>query len=242
MFTETQLFKEKGKIKMIAHRGVSGLELENTCPAFVAAGVKSYYGIETDVHYTKDGHFVVCHDSNLLRVAGVDMVIEETDFEALRAVRFNDIVDDMPRGDVFVPTLEEYLHICKKYEKDAILEIKGTWSDAYTARLVQAVDNAGMKETTTFIAFSAESCFGVRKAYPEAKIQFLSSNDPAASVAFCIENQFDADFAHGIITPETVEALHSAGLFVNCWTVNDLDTAERMKTCGVDYITTNILE
>ena len=242
MAKSTVLFENKSSIKMIAHRGLSGLERENTCPAFVAAGVKSYHGIETDVHRTKDGHFVVCHDSNLLRVAGVDIIIEETDFETIRAVRFNDIVDDMPRGDVFVPTLEEYLHICKKYEKEAILEIKGTWSDADTAGLVHAVDAAGMKESTTFISFSAESCFGVRKAHPEAKIQFLSSKTPLASVAFCIENRFDADFAHGIITPETVEALHSAGLSVNCWTVNDLDTAERMKTCGVDYITTNILE
>ena len=37
---------------MVAHRGVSGLERENTCPAFVAAGVKSYWGIETDIHYS----------------------------------------------------------------------------------------------------------------------------------------------------------------------------------------------
>jgi glycerophosphoryl diester phosphodiesterase len=33
-------FENKGNIKMIAHRGLSGLEKENTCPAFVAAGVK----------------------------------------------------------------------------------------------------------------------------------------------------------------------------------------------------------
>ena len=31
-------FENKGNIKMIAHRGLSGLEKENTCPAFVAAG------------------------------------------------------------------------------------------------------------------------------------------------------------------------------------------------------------
>ena len=49
----TKLFTDKGNVKMIAHRGVSGLERENTCPAFVAAGVKSYYGIETDVHVKK---------------------------------------------------------------------------------------------------------------------------------------------------------------------------------------------
>ena len=35
-------FENKGNVQMIAHRGVSGLELENTSPAFIAAGVKRY--------------------------------------------------------------------------------------------------------------------------------------------------------------------------------------------------------
>ena len=56
--------------KMVAHRGLSGLERENTCPAFVAAGNRSYYGVETDVHVTKDGQFVIIHDETTERVSG----------------------------------------------------------------------------------------------------------------------------------------------------------------------------
>ena len=48
-----------GGVKMIAHRGLSGLERENTAAAFVAAGNRSYYGMETDIHRTKDGRFIV---------------------------------------------------------------------------------------------------------------------------------------------------------------------------------------
>ena len=59
-------------IRMIAHRGVSGLERENTNAAFVAAGNRSYYGIETDVHRTKDGHYVIFHDDNMLRLTGIN--------------------------------------------------------------------------------------------------------------------------------------------------------------------------
>lgn len=44
-------------VRMIAHRGVSGLERENTCAAFVAAGNRSYFGIETDVYQTADGNY-----------------------------------------------------------------------------------------------------------------------------------------------------------------------------------------
>ena len=35
----------KGKTKLIAHRGLSGIETENTAAAFVAAGNRDYYGI-----------------------------------------------------------------------------------------------------------------------------------------------------------------------------------------------------
>lgn len=51
-------------VKIIAHRGLSGLERENTYPAFVAAGNRSYFGIETDIHKTKDGKFIIIHDHN----------------------------------------------------------------------------------------------------------------------------------------------------------------------------------
>ena len=38
---------EKGNVGVVAHRGLSGIERENTASAFVAAGNRSYYGIET---------------------------------------------------------------------------------------------------------------------------------------------------------------------------------------------------
>ena len=63
----------KNSTKLVAHRGLSGIEKENTNAAFVAAGNRSYYGIETDIHRTADGRFVVCHDDDLKRVAGVDL-------------------------------------------------------------------------------------------------------------------------------------------------------------------------
>ena len=95
-------FENKGNVKMVAHRGVSGLERENTCPAFVAAGVKTYYGIETDVHVTLDGKYIIVHDDDLKRVAGLDMTIEGSNFDDLRAVRFTDRDGVTKRNDIFL--------------------------------------------------------------------------------------------------------------------------------------------
>ena len=67
---------EKKNTKIIAHRGLSGIEPENTNAAFVAAGNRSYFGIETDVHKTLDGEIVISHDAHLRRTAGVDIDTE----------------------------------------------------------------------------------------------------------------------------------------------------------------------
>ena len=77
--------------KMVAHRGCSGLEKENTLAAFIAAGNRSYWGVETDVHRTADGEYVVIHDSETGRVAGDNIVIENTSFEYIRSLRLKDI-------------------------------------------------------------------------------------------------------------------------------------------------------
>ena len=37
-------------VRMIGHRGIHHLEVGNTCSGFVAAGNRTYWGIETDVH------------------------------------------------------------------------------------------------------------------------------------------------------------------------------------------------
>ena len=69
---------EKKNTLLVAHRGLSGIERENTVAAFIAAGNRSYYGIETDIYRTADGKFAVSHDKTLQRVAGVDIRIEDT--------------------------------------------------------------------------------------------------------------------------------------------------------------------
>ena len=95
-------------------RGLSGLETENTCAAFVAAGNRSYFGIETDVHRTLDGQFVVIHDDDTLRVSGKLLPVEGSTLAQLRAITLHDWDGRPGRGDVCIPTLAEYIQICKK--------------------------------------------------------------------------------------------------------------------------------
>ena len=101
---------EKGNVQIVAHRGLSGLEKENTNSAFVAAGNReSYFGIETDTHRTLDGKYIIFHDDNTKRMAQDSMVMEETNFDTLRHLRLFNKDGTRNRGDLIMPTLEEYI-------------------------------------------------------------------------------------------------------------------------------------
>ena len=235
-------FENKGNIKMVAHRGVSGLERENTCPAFVAAGVKSYFGIETDVLVTLDGKSIISHDTDLIRIADLDMGIHTSNFDDLRAVRFTDIDGVTPRGDMFLPSLEEYLSICKKYEKEAYLEICEVDLREHVLGMASVVERMGMMDSTTFITFNHSNLTDLRSVYPHAKAQLLTGKITQENIDFILDNKLDAGIYYPVLTREFVDLMHAYGRIVNVWTVDTLEDAERMRDMGVDVITSNILE
>ena len=239
---DTIKFENKGNIKMIAHRGVSGLEKENTCPAFVVAGVKSYYGIETDVHLTADGKFLIAHDDDFKRVAGVDAVIEESDFDTLRKIRITDTDGNINRADLFPPSLEEYICICKNYDKQAILEVKNPFPKDKIWELVEQIKSLGWYARTTFISFALENLVYIREKYFDSDVQWLLEECGDKEIAYMIENKMDADLCGYCVTKDTVDKLHAGGRKVNVWTLDSIEHAEMAKSAGVDFITSNILE
>ena len=148
------IYIDFGKTLPVAHRGLSFIERENTMPAFIAAGNRPYYGIETDIHITSDGKFVCCHDHNTGRVAGGDaMVIEETSFDTLRSLLLTDIDGAKGRCDIRIPTLAEYITVCRDYEKQCILELKGTFSSEKLSEVVDIIKGLGYLDgSSTVIA------------------------------------------------------------------------------------------
>lgn len=240
---DTVKIESKNGCKIIAHRGCSALERENTSAAFVAAGNRTYFGIETDLYRTKDGKFAISHDPSLLRCGGVDIKIEESTLEELRAVTLFDIDGVSRRSDLRVPELSDYLSICKKYERAAVLELKSAFTDEEIAAILEIIRGFDYLASVIFISFNPENLLKLRAACAETVCQLLPpKNDPAWILRFCTENRIDLDAPHSALTQEIVDTVHGAGLLVNCWTVDDPAAAERMIALGVDFITTNRLE
>lgn len=72
----------------IAHRGLHDEDRnpENSVGAFNAA-IEAGYGIELDIHCSRDGRLVVFHDDNAKRLTGRDLKITSASFAELSALR-----------------------------------------------------------------------------------------------------------------------------------------------------------
>ncbi|MBO5007308.1 MAG: hypothetical protein J6D26_00540 [Clostridia bacterium] len=229
-------------VKVIAHRGLSGIEAENTNAAFVAAGNRSYWGIETDVHVAKDGTLIIIHDSNAERVTDVDMVVENAAGDELKKLRIIDKYDGAPRSDLTLPTLDEYIRICKKYDKIAVLELKEAMKAEDILRIYNLIKSADYLDKTVFISFCFDNLAEIKKINPNQKVQFLVKEWSIDLVSKLKQSGMDLDIRYKALTADRVEELHKYGIEVNCWTVDEKETAHALISYGVDYITTNILE
>ncbi len=231
-----------GKTLMVAHRGLSGLERENTASAFVAAGNRSYFGIETDIYRTSDGHFVVNHDGNAHRVGGVNVAMENTPWELLREVVLYDMDGTHDRYDLRLPSLENYISICKRYEKICVLELKSLFTPEETAAFIEVIKKYDYLDHVIFISFHYQDLLNVRAILPEQTCQYLTGDNSDELIEKLKADGIDMDIAHPSLNKERIDAMHRAGLKVNCWTVDDPARAEELAAWGVDFITSNILE
>ncbi|MBQ6845627.1 MAG: hypothetical protein IJO61_00720 [Oscillospiraceae bacterium] len=232
-------------VKIIAHRGLSGIERENTCPAFVAAGNRSYFGIETDVHVTKDGKFVIIHDDTTDRVTlGKENVnVEKNDYSKVEGIILPDLDKTTDRKDIRIPLLSEYIKICKKYEKICVLELKNHFKESDIEKLIDEIRALEYLDNVIFISFDFENCVNVRKLLPENDVQFLTSNEITKNlIENLVANKLNLDIYYKHLNAKNVELLHSKGIKVNCWTCDNKEGAEKLVSYGVDFITSNILE
>ena len=238
---DTVKLANKGNTKMVAHRGVSKLERENTMPAFIAAGNRSYWGIETDIHVTRDGKYIVYHDTNIQRLTGVDAVIEEQTFDYLRSLPIIDF-DEQPRVDLHMPSLEEYIKICKKYGKIAVLELKNTMPRENVHEVCDILLQLEYTDGVVVISFDYNNLLYVKEKLPAQKVQFLCSEYTDGLVETLKKDGMDLDINRKAVTKELIDLCHENGVEINAWTVDELEQAQSFVDMGIDYITTNIIE
>ena len=198
-----------GGTKMIAHRGLSGLETENTCAAFIAAGNRaSYFGVETDIHRTGDGNFILHHDPDTARVGKEKLVIEQTDFSTLRDLTLYDKASGKKRADLHLPTLEEYIGICRHYEKFCVLELKSDFTDGEIREIIASIEKLQWLDHVIFISFHYENLLRVRKVKPQQPCQFLTERFTPDLLTLLIKDDIDLDIYYPALTKQDIALCH----------------------------------
>ncbi len=238
----TDKFNKKN-MQVIAHRGVCRLETENTLAAFIAAGNRSYFGIETDVHVTADKEFAIFHDDHTDRVSNARLTVEECTMAQLQELVLNDRNTGETRIDLRIPKLTDYIKTCKHYEKKAVLELKNRFSRDDIGLMIGMIKALEYLDDVIFISFSWDNLMDIRSYLPGQTVQYLTGEYVTDELLEkLVKEEVDLDIQHSHLTKEVLDYLHDHGRKVNVWTVISVADGEKYADWGVDYITTNNLE
>lgn len=222
---------------VIAHRGASGHQPENTLGAYELAIEMRSDMLELDLHQTRDDEIVVMHDAKLEGLGGSGEVGDAT----LAQVRALDA-----GGGARVPTLAEVLDgFAARIPLN--LEIKwGAGGDypGLEGRVLAALAERGLGADILFSSFRPSILARLRTSDSESRLALLISPRSGLSVADAIAHatQLGAEalnpyFAQ--VDAALVAAAHAATLAVNTYTVDAEDWMRRFVELGVDGIFTN---
>ena len=106
-------------IETIAHRGYVAKGVENSIEALEGAAEIGADYVEFDIILTKDNKFVVMHDYNLKRLAGVNKRVQDMNFDEVVGLTIK-------QGDYTskIPSLEEFVNKAKELNMNLVIELK----------------------------------------------------------------------------------------------------------------------
>jgi glycerophosphoryl diester phosphodiesterase len=213
----------------IGHRGVMGVEPENTLRSFVAAEQAGLDVIELDLHLSSDGSLVVMHDAEVDRTTDGTGPIAEQSLAQLRAL-------DAGRGER-IPVFEEVL--------DAVrLPLQAEIKDVAAARALAGVmlerELTGRVEVSSFhdaaITEIARLVPGVRTALIASRYgaDVVDRAVEAGAATVCLNIRR--------LTLETVELARKADLRIIGWVVNTQHQLRLVRALELDGATTDYPE
>ena len=212
---------------IIAHRGASAEQPENTLAAFRRAVALEADGIELDVQITRDGVPVVFHDASLRRLTGAPGRVAGQTWAQLCLLR---VRDREP-----IPRLVDVLRTTRGL---AVVQIE--LKSGPVAPVVRAIQAARAAEWVILASFDLRLVAEARKLAPAIPRMVISEGRlaPAALVrqlARCGAAGLSVN-QRAVRSAAWVRHFHSRGYAVWTWTVNDPALAGRLTGYGVDAL------
>lgn len=227
--------KTEDTVEIVAHRGAAGKTPENTLAAIRQAMDDGTDWVEIDVQETKDGEVVVIHDSDFMKLAGVNLKVAEGTLEQVQEIDVGSWFAPEFSSER-VPTLAEVLEEARGKSR-VVIELKYYGMEQQLeSRVVTIVEQADMVADTAIMSLKFDGISKIRELRPDWKIGLLSAQ------AFGNLTGLDVDFLAvnlNMATPRFIRTAQSAGRQVYVWTVNDQVTMSRMMSLGVNGIITD---
>lgn len=220
---------------IFAHRGAAGRAPENTMASVKAAIEDDTDWVEIDVQETVDGKVVVVHDSDFMKLAGVDLKVWEGTLEQIQGLDVGSWF--APEfGDQRAPTLVDVLQEARGKAK-VVIELKYYGHDEQLEqRVIDIVEQLDMVEEVAIMSLKYDGVQKVRKLRPDWYVGLLS-----AQVIGNMSN-LDVDFLAvnmAMASPAFIRTNQAAGKQVFVWTVNDKMSMFQMMSLGVDGLITD---
>jgi glycerophosphoryl diester phosphodiesterase len=221
---------------VIAHRGASGHAPENTLAAFKRAVALGAGFIETDLHLSRDAHFVAIHDETVNRTTNGQGKVHDLTLADLRRLDAGSWFGSEFTGER-IPTLEEILEFSKKNDVVFYLELKpsGAWGGEHA--LIGALRQTGEIARTVVISFDIAIISALRKIEPTLMTGLLFEGQIDQPLDRAVEVGARQLAVRGdLVTPALIAEAGKRDLQVVCWTVNQPAHMRMLIEAGVDGI------
>ena len=230
-----QIFPEREKTAVVAHRTGGYLASENSLEGLDEAASHGCYGGETDIQRTKDRHYIINHDNDFARLTGDPHKPSELSLEEIKQLKIRDTTGN---GQLLaVPTLEELLDHGKGKVK-LFLELKGESADRDMVEdVVRAVKERDMVEDVVLISLNYDVIDYAERKYPEMETGVLIFGSMGALAKLnCDMIIMEEEMA---AVPSTIRSIHDAGKRVGVWTVNTRRAMKRFLDSEADMVITD---
>ncbi|QFJ53703.1 glycerophosphodiester phosphodiesterase family protein [Pseudobutyrivibrio xylanivorans] len=221
---------------LIAHRTGGTMAPENSIEGLEVAIAHGCYGCETDVQRTKDGYYIINHDNDFARLAGVSKTPQEMTLEEIRQLT---LVDSISGKEFKVATLEEMLDTIKGRTK-LYIELKGATADRQMVDdVVRIVKEKDCVKDVVLISLKYDVIDYAENTYPEFENGLLFF----AGLGDVTNLHFDSlIMEEEMTTDDLVTRIHDKGCKALVWTVNSESSMKKFLNSDVDGIITDEIE
>ena len=205
-------------VLIIAHRGYSEMGVENSLEALEGAKKAGADYVELDIQLTKDNKFVVMHDFNLKRLAGVNKKVKDLTFDEIEKLTIK-----QGEFESHIPSFEEFVNRAKKLNIKLLVELKpnGGEPDNYAGLFINEMKRLGVEKTYKTMSGNLDIMEEIEAGDPEIEtghiiaLQFGNFSDEKVDF-FVLE-----DFSFNDILSEDAK---KKGKDIFVWTIDDSET------------------